>query len=207
MAWTSIVTNGVPWNIYTDQRSIDNAQEIWNYFVGNGFTEEAAAGILGNISQECFNNPGQIGLNYSITDPYTPRGLLMWTGQTNIDRLYSYTGSNWSDGTSQCAYINDNPNGWVFFPNASQGYTYSWADYQALNDVYEATRAFCWEAERPGSPQMDKREGYAAYWFEQFTGSVPPGPTPPLPDPPMPTPDNFLLMAGRDIMRRTWFQH
>lgn len=205
MAWTEIVTNQVPWNLYTDSRAINNAQEIWNFFRGNNFTEEATAGILGNTSQESFNNPGQIGLNYSTTNPYTPRGLLMWTTQTNIDRLYSYTGaSTWMQGSRQCAYILDNPNDWVFFPNSSQGYTYTWAQYAQLTDIYEATKAFCWEAERPGSPQMNKRTGYAAYWYEQFTGTIPPDPPPP---PPPPGNSDFLLMAGRDIMRRTYFKH
>lgn len=213
MAWTSIVTNGVPWDLYNDPRAINNEIEIWNYFTNNGFTDEATAGIMGNMAAESFMNPGQIGLNMSMTNPYTSRGLIMWTTQLNIDRLYSVVGINtWMDGAAQCSYIESNPNDWVFYPDSTsiaQGFPYTWAQFKQLTDVYTASDAFYWEAERPGDGSQGKRQGFAVYFLQKFTGQYPPTPPPipPQPPAPTPTPSNFLwLLGGRDVMRRLWFK-
>ena len=141
MAWTSIVTNGVPWDLYSDPNAINNETEIWNYFTSNGFTPEATAGIMGNMAAESYFNPGQIGHNQSTTYMYSSRGLIMWTTQQNIDRLYSVVGINtWMDGAAQCSYIESNPNDWVFYPDStsiSQGFPYTWAQFKQLNNVYD----------------------------------------------------------------------
>ena len=137
----------------------------------------------------------------------------MWTTQQNIDRLYSYTGqSNWMDGSAQLNYINDNPNDWVFYPDdtsIAQGFPYTWAQFKQLNNVYTASDAFYWEAERPGDGSQGRRQGFAVYFFQKFTGQDPPTPPPipPQPPTPTPTPSNFLwLLGGRDVMRRLWFK-
>ena len=189
--WTYEVVNYQPWNFYTSQEAHDNAQLIWEYFRARGFTEEACAGILGNMSIESFVNPGQIGLGYPIADPYSPQGLIMWTTTGGIDQLHNYAtaeGTVWYDGTLQCKLIYDNPNDSIFWPR--NGYYYTWAQFAQLTDVDEATLAFCWEAEAPGTPHETERKQAAAYWFQEFTGHQP-GQTLPL-----------WMMGGREVLRR-----
>ena len=201
MPWTSIVTNIVnPWapdTYKTSQACHDNAENIWNYLRLQGFTEEATAGVLGNLTQESILNPGQIGIGQSTTDPYTPRGLMMWTTHSIIDVLYDYAsnhGANWYDGAMQIQFIAENPiypgyaNGAIFYPR--NGYYYTYDQFKQLTNVNEATHAFCWEAEAPGDPQMNKREEAADFWFQEFTGHAPGGSLP------------FWMMGGREVLRR-----
>ena len=194
-AWTSIITNAIPWTYTTSTQAHDNAENIWTYFRGKGLTEEATAGILGNLTQESYVNPGQIGHNYSVTDPYSPKGLMMWTTTGAIDQLYDYTsnlGLPWNDGSAQIQLIWDNPNGSIFWPRI--GYYYTWDNgpngFFNLTNVEEATKAFCWEAEAPGDPQMNKRVQAANYWFQEFTGHAPSQTLP------------LWMMGGREVLRR-----
>ena len=189
--WTSQIINYQPWVYYQSQEAHDNAEITWNFFRSNGLTEESIAGILGNLTQESYMNPGQIGLGYPVADTYSPKGLMMWTTHGAIDQLYSYTanlGRPWSDGDAQIRLIMDNPNNSIFWPR--NGYNYTWAEFQALTNVEEATRAFCWEAEAPGDPQMDKRITAANYWYQEFSGHPVPGTGLPL------------WMMGRENIRR-----
>ena len=172
--WTSLIVNTQPWTYNISPEAHDNAEIIWNFFRSQGLTEEATAGILGNLTQESYVNPGQIGLGYPIADTYSPKGLMMWTTHGAIDQLYSYTanlGRPWNDGDAQIRLIMDNPNNSIFWPR--NGYYYTWEQYQQLQDIDEATHAFCWEAEAPGDPQMNKRETAAHYWYGEFHGSTP----------------------------------
>lgn len=52
-----------------------NAQQIWDYLIGQGFTNNAAAGILGNIEQESGGDPtaGVWPNNYGVIQ-WTPAG-------------------------------------------------------------------------------------------------------------------------------------
>ena len=200
-SWTYYITNAMnPWApdyYYTSQACHDNGQLIWNYFRTQGFTEEATAGVMGNLTQESMLNPGQIGIGYPISDPYSPRGFMMWTTSNIIDILYSYANDynmNWYDGDLQCMFIAENKvypgfaNGCIFWPR--NGYTYTYAQFKELTDIDEATKAFCWEAESPSDPQMNKRLAAAGYWYTEFHGTGP-GQTLPL-----------WMMGGREVLRR-----
>lgn len=54
----------------------ENAQQIWNYLTGQGLSDNAAAGILGNIEQESGGDPA--------AGPWPHQyGLIQWTPPTN----------------------------------------------------------------------------------------------------------------------------
>lgn len=53
----------------------ENAQQIWDYLTGKGLSDNATAGILGNIEQESGGDP-QAG---SLADGY---GVIQWTPGT-----------------------------------------------------------------------------------------------------------------------------
>lgn len=189
MAWTSLIVNHHPWDYTTSQEAHDNALITWTFFRSHGFTEEATAGILGNLSIESYMNPGQIGLDYPITK-YSPKGLMMFTTTGAIDQLYDYAanmGETWDSGNAQINLILDNPNNSVFFPR--NGYNYTWEEYKSIANIEEATKAFCWEAEAPGVPHMESRIAASNFWYAKFSGG---GGSEKLP----------LWMMGRELIRR-----
>ena len=161
------ITNKRPWDLTSDQ-ALNNAQEIYDFFIDKGYTEEAAAGIIGNMAVESYLNPGQIGHGYKVYNRYSPRGFIMWTSSPNIDSLYRVLGyDQWHNGYLQLEYIQYNPNNLVFCPNPDMGYNYSWVEYSQLTDLEEAVKAFCWEAERPkpASAHINLRIKYAMYYL------------------------------------------
>ena len=68
----------------TSAQMTTNAKYIYNYLVGEGFTKNAACGVLGNMQQESGINPG-IWQRFNNTS--LGYGLVQWTPATNfIDR-------------------------------------------------------------------------------------------------------------------------
>lgn len=223
MAWTYIIGNGYYGDVFTTAWKYQNAWEFWQYFVSRGATEEATAGILGNITWEGEMNPGQIQHNTDPNNPSSGRGLIGWTPGTKIINYANSVGGDWYDGDIQCEYIFYHPEGYQgqtnFFPNYSAGYSYSWSEFLQITDVATAALAWLFEAERPadqGQAQQDRRKNSAQGWYDEFHGQVTPPPTPvdpPSPDTP-PSPDipqppgsmDMFLLGGRDVMRRLWFK-
>lgn len=203
MAWTYIITNTIPWTYTTDQRAHDNMQIVWNFFRGKGMTEEAVAGIMGNMTYEGICNPGQVELGGDINDiVHVGRGLIGWTGVVHdggIDKqklVYwgEQYGTDWYDGQMQIQLIWDNPGNSQFFPNPDHGYTYTWGigpgSYGELLDVQEAVYAYFWEAERGTASTLPTRVTMANFWLNEFHGTGP-GQTLPL-----------WMMGGREVLRR-----
>ena len=197
MAWTYVITNTSSGDPYTTAWKYDNAWEIWSYFINAGCTEEAAAGILGNMTYEGTLNPGQIELGHDPNDPQSGRGLIGWTPGTKIINYAISVGGNWYDGNIQCQFIDLQPSQ-NFLPNAAAGYNYSWAEFKQITNVADAALAFLFEAERPadqGAAQKQRRIEAAQIWYDQFHGqTVEPTPpvTPPSPGP-TPTPSPMCL--------------
>lgn len=210
MAWTYSIQNTYPGDPYTTQWLYDNMAEVWNYFTGVGCTDEAAAGIIGNMCIEGVANPGQVEIGWPIADPSSGRGLIGWTPGTKIINYADSVGGNWYDGALQCQFINNYPSQ-NFLPNPSHGYNYSWSEFKQITDYEVAVYAFFWEAERGTPSTIQARVNYAYKFYTDFHGS-PPTPTPPGPDPdPPPTPQppgsmDMKLIGGRDVMRRLWFK-
>ena len=219
MAWTYVVTNTATGDPFTTNWKYSNAWEVWTYFINAGCTEEAAAGILGNMTYEGTLNPGQIEIGQDPNNPASGRGLIGWTDGTKIINYAASVGGNWYDGTIQCQFIDQVPSQ-NFLPNAAAGYNYSWSQFKQLTNIADAALAFLFEAERPadqGSAQRQRRIDAAQVWYNEFHGQVTPPPTPTTPPSPGPTPTpgptpqppgtmDWKLMGGRDAMRRTWFK-
>ena len=210
MAWTYVIQNVYSGNPFTTPWLYDNAREVWDYFTGSGFTEEATAGMMGNMTYEGGFNPGQVEIGKPIADPSSGRGLIGWTPGTKIINYAASLGTNWYDGATQCQFLRDVPSQ-NFLPNSAAGYNYSWSQFSQLTDISVAAIAFLFEAERPadqGQAQQQRRITAAYNWYNEFSGS----PTPVPPDPPIPpTPQppgtmDMTLLGGRDVMRRLWFK-
>ena len=171
----------------TGQINISNATDIaWNYFRNNGFTQECAAAIMGNIQAESSFKSDNIqsggkgpaaGLfqweNYNTKSGrwkslynYASKKNKSWTDvEVQLDFamselegcLRTYTGPNGAHGT----YKNGTPWGW---PKEKL----SLDQYKAYKNVNEATEIFSRVFERPSIPHMDNRKKYANNYLAQY---------------------------------------
>lgn len=80
-------------------RGTDNAEFIWNWLINQGFSNQAAAGIMGNMQQECSFNPHayQSGPDQEEAPPPQGEGsagygLCQWTG-SRTQKLIEYAAS------------------------------------------------------------------------------------------------------------------
>lgn len=194
--WTSYYA-GSGWGI-GGEYSLENAQIAYNYLVNNGFTSNAAIGVVANLQAESYVNPAQWQVikydDGTYAEPYTDGqgfGLGMWTPWTKVS---TYVGSEsqsaMSDGDKQMEYLVSNTGQWstyyvdesgyseyyglttIRFENMSE-YAKSDADYEDLAVAW----AVQWE--RPSSTALSDgtvRKQYATYFAEHLTLS--PEPTP-----------------------------
>lgn len=198
MAWHYVVTDGYGWAPTYGTEQTDNAQEVWNYLVGSGWTEESAGAVCGNFQVESFLNPGQweIGYNYSMS---RGTGLGQWTPATKVSNYVGSTNrARMADGNSQMGLLLSTPSQYSTYylaPDGSSSY-YGETGLPYLADMSEFSQshasvddltkvwAICWE--RPGSgyyaTSINDRITHANYWYNTFHGGTPPTPpTPPTP--------------------------
>lgn len=165
--WTSTNT---PLDTGSDEM-VGNAYMVWQYFVALGFTAEAIAGLLGNMQQESTINPGRWqgghGPGYGLVQWDPASGWFNYASAHGID-----TNDADQNGEGQCQCINDCVSEGQWLPNTGHGYTYTWAEFSQLTNVSEATQAFCWQYERPGTPMMQNRLDYADYWYARITSGA-----------------------------------
>jgi hypothetical protein len=95
-------------------RGTDNAEYIWNWLTSQGFSNQAAAGIMGNMQQECSFNPHAYQDGPDQPEAPTPKadgsagyGLCQWTG-SRTKRLIEYArskGKSSGDLDTQLEYM------------------------------------------------------------------------------------------------------
>lgn len=170
----------------TQQHRDENAQLIWNYLTGLGWTKEAVAGILGNMDVESSMNPALIEgrLVHTLPDNNTALsissstgvGLVQWTGDTNTppagQKLVSYAirqNKNWYDGDLQCDRLEFECNGdWQFDHGTIHGVYYDWQVYITSTNTPEEL-AYVWQMlyERGGT-DTQRRQDKARYYFNKL---------------------------------------
>lgn len=170
----------------TQQHRDENAQLIWNYLTGLGWTKEAVAGILGNMDVESSVNPALIEgrLVHTLPDNNTALtissstgvGLVQWTGDTNTppagQKLVSYAirqNKNWYDGDLQCDRLEFECNGdWQFDHGTIHGVYYDWQVYIASTNTPEEL-AYVWQMlyERGGT-DTQRRQDKARYYYDKL---------------------------------------
>ena len=208
MGWHYKITDRAGWTGVHSQDQEDNAAEVWMWLVDvNGWTEEAAAAVLGNMQHESYLNPGQfeIGFNYSMQHGF---GLGQWTPATKISNYVGSTNHDaMADGAKQMNYLVSTPSQYTNYylnpDGTSSYYNESGVPYFSDMDDFShstasvrdltKTWAICWE--KPGSSayanSISNRMDDAEYWYGVFTGNPP---TPP-PTPPSPLFDDLLWIA------------
>lgn len=188
MSWSYIITDR-PQSHYNFP---NNAEMVYSFLSGRGYTHEAIIGVLANMEHESFMNVGQQELYRDGNTSYG-YGLVQWTpARSKILAYASGLGRDWFDGDVQMSYFMLNvPASWI----KSGQFRYSYNEFTQMTDIYLATRTFFWNFER-GTWHSDL-DNYAYYWDYYFQGGTPPPtPTPPTPTPP-PRPDS---PSGDDLM-------
>ena len=147
----------------TSSDSNDNLVTVYNYFLGKGLSENQAAGIVGNISQESGGNPTLRQGGGNLTDPSSlgtgvgvgkAWGLIQWdAGGRAIQyaKQAKITG-NISDINTQLDIV------WWHMNNTTPtGASSFLAAYKATTTVNAATDMFEQKMEGAGTPMMSNR--------------------------------------------------
>lgn len=155
----------VPPELTTEKEK--NAWAVWQFLKSKGYSEQAAAGILGNMDQESGIMPdideGGGGPGY---------GLVQWTspiagesGRAYVQRLLGQAGisGDYRNITTQLKLLNWHMHNGQYIPSAA--YPYSVAQFKALTDIGTATMAFEANFERPAVTHPE-RIPLAQYWYD-----------------------------------------
>lgn len=170
-----------PPEIVTDQEK--NAWIVWQFLKSKGYTEQAAAGILGNMDQESGVMPDteQIGgpayglvqwdgSAYPLVPPAT------WNGREYVQNLMRAAGIS---GDYKIAKTQSQLLEWCMFngqyiPTGS--YPYSVAQFKGLTNISTATTAFEANFERPAATHPERVQ-LAIKWYNKLHGLKPPTPS------------------------------
>lgn len=155
----------VPPELTTEKEK--NAWAVWQFLKSKGYSEQAAAGILGNMEQESGIMPdideGGGGPGY---------GLVQWTspiagesGRAYVQRLLGQAGisGDYRNITTQLKLLDWHMHNGQYIPSAA--YPYSVAEFKALTDIGTTTMAFEANFERPAVTHPE-RIPLAQYWYD-----------------------------------------
>ena len=184
MTWhTKWTTQYWPFGNYTSSAVLDNATEVYNRMIGDGWTHNAACGAIGNLCAESTGiNAGQwqggFGGYYKNNQGF---GMAQWTPWT---RVSSYVGSSsqskMNDPNAQVNMLLSQKNQWSTGLISKSGYSNYYGiyvPYYATFDAYakgnssvsDMTAAYmcCWE--RPANASsLSTRQKYANYFSEKL---------------------------------------
>lgn len=170
MAWIS-------GNRYLSTSEMQNNVDLIHYFFRTqGWTDNAIAGMLGNMQSESTINPG---IWEGLTPPAPGQtkvgyGLVQWTPYTHYSE---WAGAGWEDnGQKEMErIIYELNNGLQWIP--TDKYPLSFTGF-AISDATPAYLAQAWlyNYERPGSLNQPWRSTQANYWYQYITGQEPPTP-------------------------------
>lgn len=170
-----------PPEIVTDQEK--NAWIVWQFLKSKGYTEQAAAGILGNMEQESGVMPDtdQVGgpayglvqwdgSAYPLVPPAT------WNGREYVKNLMRAAGIS---GDYRIAKTQSQLLEWCMFNGQyikTSAYPYSVAQFKGLTNISTATTAFEANFERPAATHPERVQ-LAIKWYNKLHGLKPPTPS------------------------------
>lgn len=147
-----------------------NAQYITKYFVLNGWTLNAIAGILGNMQAESSLNPGR-WQSENVGNMSGGYGLVQWTPASKY--------INWcnAEGFSDPSEMDNNLKRIMYELNAGEQwiatseYDFSFRDFSQSNESPQyLASAFLKCYERAGVEVEETRRNNASEWYEYITG-------------------------------------
>lgn len=172
-----------------------NATLLHDWAIGQGWTENAAAAMIGNIQLESGLDPAcsypkigntmaTISNTYASNYPDNAYGLVQWKGRGSTDpnnnQLVGYAiryGYQWYDGEIQLQRLTwEYTNAQKFHPQTVDGVYYTFASFAASTATPE-TLAKVWMVCYEGTySKLSNRQNNARMWYNYFAGQ-PPVPT------------------------------
>ena len=165
----------------------DNAQTVWDFFRNKGFTNEGAAGVLGNLQHESLMksviyefskqkelgnisaeeyvkrvNSGKISKDKFISDG-VGFGLAQWTYKTRKAALYEKCKGKIGDLSCQLKYL------WTELSSSEYSSLIKYLKEKG-HSVDSCTKKFMREFERPATEEYNSRLTYAKQFYKRFTG-------------------------------------
>lgn len=150
----------------------NNAELVWDYFRGKGWTLESVCGMLGNMEKESWINPGVWGYFNAWGNPdSTGLGLVQFTPYTKYTEWGKSHGYAFDSGEGQCAKIQEQmeQNEWV---TSGTPYNLTFREYSRSNaspDQLAMIFLACYE--RPLEPNQPERGKRALAWFSYLRGA------------------------------------
>ena len=146
----------------------NNVRLIVPFFRNEGWTDNAIAGMLGNMQTESSINPNLWQGREIPADPTTTDkgyGLTQWTPARKLITWAEVEGLNYTSGFAQMfriKYERENNVQW----STNNILNYTWDDYVVSTESPEIlARVFVWAYERPEDPNIEKRQQDARKWF------------------------------------------
>ncbi|MHC5215667.1 phage tail spike protein [Enterococcus sp. LJL128] len=156
-----------PPELTTEQEK--NAWQVWQFLKSKGYTEQAAAAILGNVEQESGIIPdkdeGSGGPGYGLVQWTSP--LAGESGRAYVQRLLQQAGitGDYRSLNVQLQLLEWHMHNGQYIPTSA--YPYSVEQFKQLTDISVATPAFEANFERPMDTHPE-RIGMAQRWYDKF---------------------------------------
>lgn len=189
--WSDIGPSSGSYSAYQEH----NATLLHDWAIGQGWTENAAAAMIGNVQVESGIDPAcsypkigntmaTISNTYASNYPDNAYGLVQWKGRGSTDpnnnQLVGYAiryGYQWYDGEIQLQRLTwEYTNAQKFHPQTVDGVYYTFASFAASTATPE-TLAKVWMVCYEGTYSvLSNRQNNARLWYNYFAGQ-PPVPT------------------------------
>lgn len=150
----------------TDGSAEGNARVIWNFLKAKGLSDEAAAGVLGNIQAECGFNPAAIEGNGE------GHGIIQWSfgRRESLLAAAQQQGVDWRDLRFQLEYLWDES----LNPNSSYGQQLQAAGFYSTTSPSDAAYYFHRYVEISNDTKemiQNNRCATAESWYSKLKGT------------------------------------
>ncbi|MEY8258137.1 phage tail tip lysozyme [Erysipelotrichaceae bacterium 66-17] len=155
-------------NYLTVSQMENNAQLVWNFFKGYGWTKNAVAALLGNMQGESNINPG-LWESRDEGNMNCGYGLVQWTPANKVIDWLEGNGYAINSGFGQCARIIYELENHIQY-YATNAFNFSFYDFAHSTQTPEyLAKAFIYNYERPYNYNQPQRETYARNWYNYIS--------------------------------------
>lgn len=170
----------------TPSEMSSNAQLVYGYCHGKGWSINAICGMLGNMTLESGINPAAWQSYIVGSGGGGGFGLVQWTPWTNFTDWADAHGYEWEDGYAQLKWIDEettNYGQWI----PTTIWNFGWSAFKTSSlSPEDCASAFLKNFERAGVEKEQDRRTSARSWYNYLSSVEPDIPDVPNPDTPTP---------------------
>lgn len=142
-----------------------NQEQFWQFFIADGYSKEAVAGMMGNVEQESGFKIAAV--EQTATNPGEGHGLCQWSfgRKTALKEYAKKKGTGWDDLQTQLEYLKIELDG-----GEGRNFSGGIGAFKKLTSVEAATREFCLKFERPNANHVNwgVRNGASTKYYNEF---------------------------------------